>query len=108
FERITRNIRIKRRHSFNRINQNNRDISPFQTLARHDYRQLLSQLIGLAFATYSGSVDETEVAFGCLQHGIDRVASGTRNWRNDHTVFTENPVKQRRLTDVWASNDGKS
>ena len=80
--------------------QAQRDVGAFETFARHDDGQLLRHLVSLAFATNAGGIDDAEVSFRRLQHGIDRVAGRSGNGRNDDAIFAEYSIQQRRLSDV--------
>jgi hypothetical protein len=60
----------------------------------------------LAGATDAGRVDDAELLLVPLQDRVDRVPRGARHLADDHPLFLEQPVDQRRLADVGPADDG--
>src|SRR6185437_1828619 len=63
--------------------------------------------VSLAFATDARGVDQPEIALGCLQHSVDRVARRACDWRHDDALLTKQSIEQRRLSDIWPADNGQ-
>ena len=75
-------------------------------LAGHNYRQLLGHELGLALATDTGGVDETEVVRAAGDDFVDCVAGGAGDGRYDGARAASKCVEQRGFADVGTANDG--
>src|SRR3990170_8305668 len=58
-------------------------------------------------APETGGVDQGEARALVIENRIDRIACGARLRRDDHALFAEQTVDQRRLADIGASDDGE-
>ncbi len=93
-------------HTFDGIDDDERNISSFEVLARHDDGQFFGHQFGLALAANSSGIDEAVSLAAVLDKFIDRVARCSGNWRDDGAASPGKRVQQRGLADVGAADDG--
>src|SRR5215475_816235 len=112
--RVTSDVGVERRHAFDRVYQEQRDVGAFDVFARHDDRKFLLHAGRLAFAADAGGVYQPQpdrlAAFAVqadprFEHAVHGVARRARNVRHDHPLFSEQFVDQRRFAYVRAPDD---
>ena len=82
------------------------DVGGLEVLARHDDGELLGHELGLALATDSGRVDETEVVRAAGDDLVDGVAGGAGDGRDNGARRAGEGVEQGGLAYVGTADDG--
>ena len=67
--------------------------------------RLLNHIRNLAATAHARGVDQGELAAVARERHEDAVACGARHLARDHPLLTDEPVDERRLTDVRAADD---
>lgn len=67
--------------------------------------RLLNHIRNLAATAHARGVDQGELAAVARERHEDAVARGARHLARDHPLLTDEPVDERRLTDVRAADD---
>src|SRR5829696_2665992 len=106
-ERVAGDVGVERRHALDGVDDDDRHVGALQAPARHQDRQLLGHLLGLALAADARGVDEAEGVPVGLEDGVNRVARRARDGRDDDALLADELVEQRRLPDVRAAHDGE-
>ena len=99
-DRVARDVRVERRHAFDRVHHDDRHVRPLQTPPRHHDRELLGHLCGLALAPDARRVNEAETLAVTLQERVNGVARRARDGRDDDALLADEPVQERRLPRV--------
>ena len=103
--RVPANIRIGRRNAFSRIHDQQRYVRCLQMLAAHNHAQLFCQQLGLALASNACRVDKPEAMTIALHYLIHRIASGSRNWRNNRPIAPRQRIQQSALAHIRPSDN---
>ena len=82
------------------------DVGGLEVLAGHDDGQLFGHEAGLALATDSGGVDETEVVRAASDDLVYGVAGGAGDGRDNGARAAGEGVEKRGFADVGAADDG--
>ncbi len=88
------------------IDDEERDVSAFETAAGHHDAELFGDERGLAFAADAGGVDEIVEMAVVLDFGVDGIHRGTGNGRDDGAFLADEAIQKRRFADVGAADDG--
>jgi len=82
------------------------DVGGLEVLAGHDDGELFGHELGLALATDSGRVDETEVVRAAGDDLVHSIAGGAGDGRDDGARGAGEGVEQGGFADVGTANDG--
>ena len=103
---VTADVGVEGGDSVGGVEDEEADVGGFEVFARHDDGELLGHELGLALATDSGRVDETEVVRAAGDDLVDGVAGGAGDGRDDGARRAGEGVEQRRFADVGTADDG--
>jgi len=104
--RVAADVGVEGGDSFGGVEDEEADVGGLEMLAGHDDGQLFGHETGLALATDSSGVDETEVVRAASDDFVDCVAGGAGDGRDDGARAAGEGVEQRRLADVGTADDG--
>ena len=103
---VAADVGVEGGDAFGGVEDEEADVGGLEVLAGHDDRQLFGHELGLALATDSGGVDETEVVRAAGDDFVDCVTGGAGDGRDDGARAAGEGVEQRGFADVGTADDG--
>ena len=91
--------------ALDRVHHQQTDVGALEVAARHHDRQHLGAAVGLAFASNPCGVDEHVAHTVFFEHRVDGVTGRPRYLTDQKALVTQEPVDQRRLTDIGPPDD---
>ncbi len=92
-------------HAVGDIHQQHRHVGGLDRLQRLDDGEELRRRAGFASAAHASGIDQRIAAPAALERHLDRIARRTRLIEGDDALLADQGVDQRRLADVWPTDD---
>jgi len=103
---VAADVGVEGGDAFGGVEDEEADVGCLEVLAGHDDGELFGHETGLALATDSGGVDETEVVRAAGDDLVHSVAGGAGDGRDDGARAAGEGVEQGGLADVGTADDG--
>ena len=91
-----------------RVDHDHADVAPLEGGLRAHHHVVFDGALDFSAAANARRVQQDQFLAVPFEVRIDRVARRPRNRANDHALFAENRIHQRRFADIRAADDGEA